>query len=140
MRFLRQTLLLILVIFTFVGSIGMGVYSHFCSKDGIEQSYFIQQEHHCEAITKNLPACCQKESVEIEKECCSDEVHFIQTDFDYFQQHSVFSFMLFALPTAEYEHTIEPIVVAEISTDNLANPPPKLSGKEILIKNQVFRI
>jgi hypothetical protein len=140
MRFLRQTLFLILVIFTFVGSIGMSVYSHFCSKDGIEQSYFIQQEHHCEVITKKLPACCQKESVEMEKDCCSDEVHFIQADFDYFQQLSTFSFVPFAVPTAVYELTVEPVIVAEISTYNLANPPPKLSGKEILIKNQVFRI
>lgn len=140
MRVLRQTLFLFLVVFTFVGSIGMGVYSHFCSKDGMEQSFFIQQEHHCKEVKKALPACCQHESAQLEKDCCSDEVNFIQTDFDYFQQHSVFSFVPFVLPTAVYNLLVEPVVVAEISTGNLANPPPKLSGKEIIIKNQVFRI
>ncbi len=106
----------------------------------MEQSFFIPKEHHCQEIKKSIPACCQHEETNAEKDCCSDEVQYVQTDFDFFQQNSAYVFVPIQLPTAFFEGNKTPLAVSEISSENFANPPPKPIGREILIKNQVFRI
>jgi hypothetical protein len=134
-------LFLSFTLFTFVGSIGVGVYSHFCSKDGLEQSFFVRQAHHCEEEKTVIAACCEHDAKkELKSDCCSDQVQIVQIDLDYFQQISNFLFLPFNAPTPVYEVLPGKIKTEEIAKCLLANPPPLPSGRDIIIKNQVFLI
>lgn len=140
MNVIRYTLFILLTIFVFVGSVGVGVYSNFCAKDGIEHSYFIRQAHHCEKEEVESLSCCQHETVSLENDCCSDEIQFMQINLDYFQQVSNFAFVPFITPTPVYTTLPKAPITANISNANFANPPPKLSGRDIIIQHQVFLI
>jgi hypothetical protein len=135
-----QIVSLTLAIFTFAGSVGVGIFTHFCEKDGIEQSFIIPQKHHCEEEKEAIPACCQHEEKSLENDCCSDQMDFFQVDFESFQ---TFSELIFA-PIATFNSNtfiyLAPVQVEEILVSNYANPPPQRTGKQILIQNQVFRI
>ncbi len=141
MNVIRNIFFLAFTLFTFVGSIGVGVYSHFCSKDGLEQSYFVRQAHHCDEEEVVVPSCCKHDSKEeLKSDCCSDQVQIVQINLDYFQQISTFIFTPFIVPSTVYE-VLEGYKIAEVVDKcNLANPPPKLSGRDIIIQNQVFLI
>ncbi len=141
MNFIRHTFIIALTFFVFVGSVGVGIYSHFCSKDGVEQSYFIQQDHHCEKQEIQKPSCCQhKEITTAERDCCSDEMQFMKIDLDYFQQVTNFAFVAFAIPSPVYNCISFKPLTAKITKALFANPPPILSGKDIIIHHQVFLI
>jgi len=140
-NFIRHTLFILLTMFIFVGSVGVGIYSHFCTKDGIEHSYFIRQAHHCEKEEVKKSSCCQHETkTTLERDCCSDKIQFMQIDLDYFQQISALVFIPFITPSPVYSTFKKALVSKRISNANFANPPPKLSGKEIIIQYQVFLI
>lgn len=140
MSIIRNIFFLILTIFIFVGSVGVGIYSHFCEKDGVEQSYFVKKTHHCEKQEIETLACCAHEDVEIAKNCCSDELKFVKINLDYFHQIPGFHFVPFQFPTAVFECIIKSPIQTNISNANFANPPPKLGGKELLVHQQVFLI
>jgi hypothetical protein len=137
---LRNILFLALTLFTFVGSIGVGVYSHFCSKDGVEQSYFVRQAHHCDEEEIVLPSCCKQgdSEVQLKNDCCSDQVQLVQIELDYFQQISHFTFSPFLGPVPLYDGLVGTNNLELLSKCNFANPPPKRSGRDIIIQNQVF--
>lgn len=141
MNIIRNIFFLTFTIFTFVGSIGVGVYSHFCSKDGLEQSYFVRQAHHCDEEEVVVKVCCKHDlKEESRSDCCSDQVQIVQIDLDFFQQISAFIFVPFTIPSAVYEVLAGSEITEDIDECLLANPPPKLSGRDIIIKNQVFLI
>ncbi len=142
MNLIRNIFFLSFTLFTFVGSIGVGVYSHFCSKDGLEQSFFVRQAHHCdEEIEAVASTCCVHDSKkELKSDCCTDQVQIVQINLDYFQQISNFLFVSFNVPTPVFEVYPGLQKTEEIAECLLANPPPLLSGRDIIIKNQVFLI
>lgn len=142
MNFLRNILFLALTVFTFVGSIGVGVFSHFCSKDGLEQSYFVRQSHHCDEKEAVSPVCCQRHEPKevLKNNCCSDQMQFVQLNLDYFQQTVAIAFHTFASPSPVYGLMISATNSVSISKSNLANPPPKKNGREIVIHYQEFLI
>jgi hypothetical protein len=139
---MRNILFLTLSMFTFFGSIGIGVYSHLCSKDGLEQSYFIRQAHHCDEKEIILPSCCKHDdsNIELTNDCCSDQVQLVHIELDYFQQISSLKFVSLSTPNAIYELGDSIHKIKNVSKSNLANPPPKKSGRDIVIQNQVFLI
>ena len=141
MSIFKNILFLIFTLFTFIGSIGVGVYSHFCSKDGTEQSYFIRQAHHCDVEEVVIPTCCKHDAQEeLTSDCCSDQVQLVQFNLEYFQNISAFTFTSFIVPVAFYEVLPGKLITENIDKSILANPPPILSGRDIIIKNQVFLI
>jgi hypothetical protein len=143
----KTTLLFSLIVFSFLGNVGLRVFTHSCQEDGIFRSYVIELQDHCEdEKIETLPPCCQKERKvecgEIAKDdCCNDEVDVYKINLDYFSEYHVEvpylnSFEKFVFPDLYLSVT----VTDHFKADLYIHPPPKLSGKDILIRNQVFRI
>ncbi len=128
-----------LAIFTFVGSIGVGVFTHFCHEDGIEQS-FLLPINHCSDQIAEVQTCCAHEEKVQESDCCSDQMDLIQLDFEQHESSSIFSFS----PEITQNHfefnKTEDDLIQDITPVSYANPPPNRSGRQILIENQVYRI
>lgn len=129
-----------LAIFTFAGSVGVGVFTHFCHNDGIEQSFIIPKASACEEEHEVIETCCAHDAEVAQSDCCSDQVDFFQVDFENFESSQLFSFV----PEKHLDiHAFDfdfAVASTEVSPKNYANPPPIRSGREILIQNQVFRI
>ena len=135
-----------------VTNIGLNVFTHSCEEDGAFVSYVLPSDDHCgeEEKVAVLPSCCQKEAQqcsttlpEIDKEdCCTDEFNWIKLSVDQDQTttnnkykiieqfYQPFSIGLSYTPVHAINQLIERVV----------DPPPSPVGREILIKNQVFRI
>lgn len=140
MKRIAQILSLTLAMFTFAGSVGVGVFTHFCHDDGVEQSFIIPQASACEDKHEEIETCCAHEAEALESDCCSDEINFFQVDFDQYESSEAFSF----IPVEFIE--VQPFVLkmeiasSEVDFSNYANPPPIRTGRQILIEHQVFRI
>lgn len=132
-----------LAIFTFVGSVGVGVFTHFCHDDGIEQSFVIPQANGCEDQHEEIETCCAQETEVVEtaeSDCCSDEIDFFQVEFDQYENSDEFNFTPVEFVEVQpFTFTVE-IASSQIAFPNYANPPPIKTGRQILIEHQVFRI
>ena len=140
MKRITQILSLALAIFTFAGSVGVGVFTHFCHDDGVEHSYIIPQANMCEDEHEVLDACCSAEVHIEESDCCSDKTDFFQVDFENYESSELFSFVpekILDVNSIEFDFVV---VSNEVSPSNYANPPPLRTGRHILIQHQVFRI
>jgi hypothetical protein len=141
----KTLLVSLLILFTFVGNIGMSVFTHSCEEDGVFRSYFVKLDDHCEDHEEvKIPPCCQKEgerSTAKKDDCCSDDVAVYQVNFSYFSEYSQQIHLIASaeLTTVEFQF-IEALPIRSIELPKTINPPPVLSGRDILIKHQVFRI
>lgn len=126
----------------------MSVFTHSCQKDGVFRSYFIPLQDHCEDEKEEiLPACCQKmktsscDTKVIKKNCCNDEVDVFKINFDYFSEYQIeIPNLFFVEDPFKFEIYYTDLALACFIPEKYTHPPPKLSGREILISNQVFRI
>jgi hypothetical protein len=131
---------LLLVLFIFMGSTGVYVFSHYCEVDGAETSLFVKSDH-CQEVKPDVPACCQVEKTQENKDCCGDEVEVIQVSFDYFQD-----FEKAVLPVVQFEASKPFVFLSSFfhkekkTIINGVNAPPILSGTDILVAHQVFRL
>jgi hypothetical protein len=138
MNFLRVFYTSIIILFVFIGNIGVNVFTHSCKEDGESHSIFVKIEHECGA-DKDIPSCCKKESEK--KDCCSDEVSFFKVKFDFFHSYDIHIPFLAVVEK-------QPLIVFEapflkeksITSIYPTRPPPKPSGQEILLLYQNFRI
>lgn len=144
----RHILVGLLILFTFIGNVGMSVFTHSCKEDGVFRSYFVKTQDHCNDEKEEIkPPCCQNQkkvecTTEIEeKDCCNDEVDIFKINLDYFSDSQL------SLPVIGFYQ--KPITfnfsqvfthALEYNPEHYIHPPPRLSGKDILIKIQVFRI
>lgn len=144
---LKTTLLFGLILFSFLGNVGFRVFTHSCQEDGIFRSYVIELQDHCEdKKVETLPSCCQKEQNDAcgdiaKDDCCNDEVDVYKINLDYFSECTIEVPCLSAfekLTIPEFYHSFA--VADQYKIALYIHPPPKLSGKDILIRNQVFRI
>lgn len=141
----KTLLVALLILFTFVGNIGMSVFTHSCEEDGVFRSYFVKLDDHCDDHQEEkVPPCCKKEGANssIEKDdCCSDDVAVYQVNFSYFSEFSQdFYISSAAISNAVEFQFIEALPIRSIELPKIINPPPVLSGRDLLIKHQVFRI
>ena len=151
MKLLKNSLIFCIIIVSFIGTIGVSVFQHSCSEDGVFTAYFINTNTHCEVTetVEELPTCCQKEQKKafsskqaIKEDCCNDEVSYFKVSLDYY---STFEIKINAL-TALFKHSDFSLKNTTALSDlytysNYEDPPPKLkSGKELLIAHQIFRI
>jgi hypothetical protein len=140
MPVVRTVLSFLLILFIVAGTAGLRVFKHACEEDGVFTSYFIQLDDHCGEHIEQLPDCCQTEH-EKQDDCCSDEVDIYQVDFDYFQDISIEVPVFFEDQLQPQPLWLSAIPSEPISNSSVVRPPPRpCSGKEILIKHQVFRI
>lgn len=151
MRIVQTLIGIFLIAFILLGSAGLRVFKHSCEEDGVFTSYILPADDHCqEKELEELPTCCQKEALQVsccdanvsdKDDCCSDEVDIYTVDFDFFQDndltvpHFVFEEVFPVFAELEKKH-----ISQSKGSDFLRPPPDPLSGREILIKNQVFRI
>ena len=142
MRFIKHSILLLLLFFLFVGNVGVNVFKHICSENGVVVSYvFNEGENQCKMheIKQDLSSCCHENESKDEKGCCSDEVEYVKLKTDVEQHHpEIFSFPLQAvlLPSVELEE-ISQWYDEYIST--YKTPPPP-NSRELLIRKQVWII
>ena len=135
------------VLFAFVGNIGVRVFTHSCSEDGIFRSYFIENQSHCkdEKVEKPLPSCCQKAiktdcGEALKEDCCTDEVDVFKISFDYFSWEKI------TPQIAECENDRFYVVVNSemiLTSDHRTifyDPPPKPSGIQLLHHICTYRI
>ena len=141
---IRSTLLIFFISLLFVGTIGVPVFTHSCQKEGQFTSYFLPLNDHCEKEEiSDLPPCCKKEKEEKDKkDCCNDETEVFKLKVDYVSFWNDFSFQAFQIPENTYFSFYNVIILSERQTLQSCNsdPPPKLCGREILLKKQVLII
>ena len=143
---LRSTLLIMLIAFTFLGNVGLRVFTHSCEEDGVFRSYFVDLQDHCEDKSEEvLPPCCIKEKatsceVKFEDDCCSDQIDVFKISLDYFSEYHVAAPELAVAETFCFNWFQPEFVSTEYDPEHCIHPPPLRSGREILIRNQVFRI
>ena len=127
---------------------GIRVFTHSCEEDGIFRSYFIPLQDHCEEQAEEvLPSCCQKSIQkaclipEMEKDCCTDEVTVFKINLEYYSDCSI-AIPAFLIPKGieKFETKIEINTEQHRDVTSFTDPPPKPSGKDILIQYQVFQI
>lgn len=93
---IKQLIILLLTAFILGGSVGVNVFKHICSKDGVSVTYLFNTNSHCEeeeqlachAEASEVPACCQPEKKKEKDDCCSDEVNHYQLKIDYAPQEN----------------------------------------------------
>ena len=140
MKRITQILSFILAVFTFAGSMGVGVFTHFCHDDGVEQSFIIPQSNMCEDEHEGFDACYSAEVHIDESDCCSDQIDFFQVEFENFESSQLFSFSPekgLDIQSLDLDFTV---ASNEVTPSNYVNPPPLRTGRQILIQHQVFRI
>ncbi len=138
---LKNLFITFLLSIVFIGTVGVRVFTHSCKEDGVFKTYFVQVNNHCEDKKVELPPCCQKEK-EKKKDCCHDETEVFKLKVDYLSFWGGFSFDLITIPEAEKFFFFEQIVPAdqEILQASNSDPPPKLNGRQILLKKRVLLI
>lgn len=138
--------MIMLIAFTFLGNVGLRVFTHSCEEDGVFRSYFVELQDHCEDKTEEvLPPCCQKEKntsceVKVEDDCCSDEVDVYKISLDYFSQYELAAPDLDLAQSVSIRWFQPEFISASFNPEHYIHPPPIRTGREILIQNQVFRI
>lgn len=127
----------VIVLFVFIGNIGINVYTHSCEEDGDFHSVFVKVNHECGE--EELPSCCKEELTQAD--CCKDEVNFYKVKFDYFDHFPLKFQKITFLSSSKFNHNL----ILAFQESNLfqchtTRPPPKPTGQEIILLNQVFRI
>jgi hypothetical protein len=123
----------------------MSVFTHSCEEDGIFRSYFVKLADHCDDHKEEkIPPCCKKErasTLEKKDDCCSDDVAIYHVNFSYFSEYSheiVYHATVSSNPV-EFQF-VDALPIRSVELPGAINPPPVISGRDILIKHQVFRI
>ena len=146
---------LILVIFLILTQlalqVGIPIHKHFCEMDGTFASVVLKIDHQCAQPHEELPPCCQEEQTVAcaanlhEKDCCSDELQVVKTNFD--QAYSSFDWQYEQALLLPSVHSILSFRNREFSPINKPQlgqtyrpPPLDKSGKQIQVKNQVWQI
>lgn len=137
---LKRTILFATIFLLFVGNVGVRVFSHSCSKEGVFTSYIFENHDACPSETKKIPPCCQKEDSKIDG-CCSDYSAIYKIDIDYNKTDNFKTeFSLNATINNSFVIDNHRNVIYEATQIACFIPPPQPSGKLLLIKKQVFQI
>ncbi len=151
---IQRILLYFLTALLFLGNVGIPIFKHVCSEDGVFTSLFIPQNNHCqEKPVEELPPCCRVEKSEScdltqeiinEDDCCHDETTVVQIETDELQ-NELFKWHLNTVLT-DFSKCIFP-TFESVNFQLLAqytppiNGPPKVdSGTARLVFYQVFRV
>jgi len=139
--------IIVFVLFVFVGNIGIRVFTHSCSEDGIFRSYFVENQSHCndEKIEKPLPLCCQKAiktdcDVTLKEDCCTDEVDVFKISFDYFSWEKITP-QIVEWQNDHFFFTAKNEFIPTLDAQTIFyDPPPKPAGTLLLHYICTYRI
>lgn len=140
---IRNIFIIFLLSIVFVGTVGVRVFTHSCEEDGVFKTYFVQVNNHCEDKKVELPPCCQKEKEQKEKkDCCRDETQVFKLKVDYLSFWDDYSIESVSIPETHNLFLNDQIVPVDEETIIASNtdPPPKLNGRQILLKKRVLVI
>lgn len=145
-KVIKSSFVGLLILFTFFGNVGMSVFTHSCKEDGVFRSYFVKTTDHCNNHEEEIVhACCklkQEDSESLKKKnCCDDEVSVFKINLDYFSDYQVeIPLLSICENPTNYEIKWQSNFQFKLQREYSIHPPPRPSGKELLIKHQVFRI
>ncbi len=139
---MRSVFIIFLISLFFSTSVGIRVFTHSCEEDGIFKTYFFQVNKHCEEEKKELPPCCKKEKEKEKKDCCQDETQVFKLKIDYVSFWNDFTLSSAIIPDPqEFLFDSQKALLAEIKLfSSNSDPPPKPTGREILLQKQVLTI
>lgn len=140
MKQIRIAGTVVLILFVFLGNIGVNVFVHSCPEDGTFTSIIVKSDDHCKDHVEELDACCSE--VEIKDDCCKDEVKIYHVKFDYFDSYDLdvqpFTAIIYEKPA--FYISKQCVTNCNHRDYKLRPPPKKPNGQKLLILNQVFRI
>ena len=138
---LKRFILFATILLLFVGNIGIRVFSHSCTKEGVFTSYIFENHDACPSETKEIPPCCKKEDPTNDG-CCSDFSALYKIDIDYDKTDDFKTgFLVNATINNSFVFDNTRNIIHEATPIACFIPPPcKPSGKLLLIKKQVFQI
>ena len=126
-----------------IGNIGINVFTHNCSIDGKETSYFFQSEDHCNDKHNEIvsSSCCAKKTEN--KGCCSTEAQFVQLKVDVtntlYQVEPVLVTALVVNPSfVQFQLDCESL--DKVDCTQFYRPPPQYQGRNIHQLNEVYII
>jgi len=143
---IKKALIGLLVLFVFLGSLGVPLYEHTCLRERISTKTLFTTSDHCAVKAQHEhqhPSCCAKAEQEvITNECCIEEMTFLTMTFHFFERADA---PLFVLPQVPFSFINEPLYRASFPSNEIAffatNPdPPSCSGKELLPKHCIWRL
>ena len=140
---LKNLFITFLLSIVFIGTVGVRVFTHSCKEDGVFKTYFVQINNHCEDKKVEFPPCCQKEKEKKEKkDCCHDETEVFKLKVDYLSFWDHYSFESISILETNKFFFNDQIVPVDEETLIACNtdPPPKLDGRQILLKKRVLLI
>lgn len=135
-----------MALFLFLGSIGIGIFSHACEEDGVNVSYFTPDEDICiqhdhekvQAADACEKHCCDEDET-TEDDCCSTSSELLKVKLDYLNKIQVKAILFNQeVPTPVWVVDV-PLETEEIAQASGSDPPPK-PGREILIDIQTWLI
>jgi hypothetical protein len=137
----KSVILICISVLLLIGNIGIPIYTHACKEDGVFRTIFFESKH-CEEKQSQLPSCCQKEKSK-KDDCCHNETKIIKLKADYSTAFSKIKVETNEIAFAQNNFTFifsSTLFQNETKKYSGIDPPPRLSGRQILIQNQVFRI
>lgn len=149
---MKAIIVFVLIALQLAVQVGIPIHKHFCEMDGAFTSLFIKVDHECNEPHEQLPPCCQKatepecQAALSEKDCCSDEVEVIKTQFDQVNEEpnqlkltsSKWMLPSKIQPLFPFQKVIETTERPKFRSK--WPPPPKYAGRHILILKQTWQI
>lgn len=145
---LKSIVTVIAAVFLFAGSIGFDVFAHFCEEDGLEVSYFVENDTVCESHDHDKhhenqvqhdvheSACCDEEDV---GSCCTTTATHLQVKLDFFHKILVHPILVAQTNVMPVWHVSEPLVEEDFTSFSGSDPPPK-QGRQLLVEIQQWLI
>lgn len=132
----------VIAAFLFVGSIGIGIFSKECEKEGVIISYFVPEENECcerKAKSQDCGDCCSKEKEESKGDCRDTSIELVKLKLDFLNDVQVKailseSYELQAVWVLETEFPSEEISIAS------GSDPPPIPRQDFLIGIQQWLI
>jgi hypothetical protein len=148
-KLIQKSIIYSLIGLIFFGSVGVSVFSHFCSIKGTDYSFFVKKEDSCKIKVSNqvkIESCCHKkvqesnEKISSEK-CCKEEMSVYKLNTENYSKILKLKQHVKYYKSFSYFSELFPTIFSkEEQIAQNENGPPIKSGKKIIIENQVFRI
>lgn len=128
-----------MILFVFIGNIGINVFIHSCDENGSFTSIIVKVDDHCDNNIKREKACCNGN--EVKDDCCKDEVKIYHLKFEYSQSYDLHVPIL-AVTCNKPCFIFGGVNLTKSDQKGYTTrpPPKKPNGQKLLILNQVFRI
>lgn len=143
LRYSISAVLLLTVLFSLSG---LTIFRHKCLISGdVSYSLFAPIDDCCtEKFETEGKSCCSSKSaskkvIRKKKSCCSESSFSQQLNFHAFSSLKSFQQDSFFIPLVSGCKFVSS-TISKVYENHLPNGPPELSGRDILVRNQVFRI